>query len=827
MNITRKPRVKKGVALIFALFTIAILFSISTTVVALSLHDSRATRVANYNDAALHAANWGIEAAINYMGQPGLNFIPGTSNVGATSQWVNLASTSFGTGRNLVLTEGDNLALNGQVNVKVSSLSGPQLKKDFGLDYSGKILGEDRWQSNHEGKDSTTFNERHGSDSRLINFRNKDKEEEAYRLKLGNGDNYAEVEVVCTEFRYPNSNQPSQYQLLSVARVFANDGNVADNDRVPLATRVVEARVRESVACDFMHFIQNARSWDVLGMNLGESYSEYDKKVAQGRDIARSAVFLPEGYVEAGRLRIDGYADDDPEENAVKKYLHNYNNNVLDGKLAFFSPDGFKTNKYIFQGDVTTAQYSKNYEYKDRKGGEVKTFAQGNKSTKNLFNGSLRDGVTPLGLPQIDDYFGKVRKTLDKNDGKTPMEFTVASGKSSGKVREASDINAPKSAGTCPDIAQANTYVTRDGKKVKVPSATPTFATVRVEIKGNKVKVLKYNSAITKGMEPGAAIDPDYVQVLQPETNINNIRAGIISVQGGNVEVVNVQEFSKEGKGLTSDYIDSSKTSGNKLLNGALTVVANVDRARDVSLNDVDYYDPKTDRADPAGGSSLYSYKARKYYDANPYDHVPPFSQKQLGMGSSKVKNIWPTPQSSSMEREGNAFLTSDIAYDSSNTGATKLPTLGVVAKNFILLNDKSINSRVKNTPEKKNQLRIDAVLMSMDHSVQFDWSNMAANSTSNYQELIANRGKDEHGRYMGPHRTFKLNGAIVSGFLDTEGDTNGRGYYNQKFSHDENLRYNLPPCFPRWEIGSFAGKGIFGDYMVIAYEDKGAISDL
>ena len=801
MNITRKPRVKKGVALIFALFTIAILFSISTTVVALSLHDSRATRVANYNDAALHAANWGIEAAINYMGQPGLNFRPDKSSAGATSQWVNLVSTSFGSGRNLVLTSGDNLALNNQVNVQVISLSASQLKKDYGLDYSGKVLGEDTWKAAHGGQDPDTFNKRDGSDSRLITFRDANDRSSNYRLLLGKGGNFAEVEVVCTEFRYPSSNQPSQYQLLSVARVFANTGNSSSHgQRVPLATRVVEARVRESVACDFMHFIQNARSWDATGVDLGPGGT------SEGANIARSAVFLPEGYIEAGRLRVDGYADDDPEDNAVKRYLHNYKGTTLDGKLGFFSPDGFKDNHYIFQGDVTTAQSSKNYEYRDSKGGEVKSFAQGGKSTKNLFNGSLRDGVPSLGLPQVKEYFDEVGDTLDRYDGKKKLEFKIAE---KNNVNQASDINATKRKGKCPDIAQANTTVVRDGKNEKVPSATPTFATVRVEIKGDEVKVLKYNSAITEGMEPGAPVDQNYVEVLQPATSIDKIRGGVISVEGGNVEVVNVRNFS--GDGLSSDYIDSSKTTGNGLLNGALTVVANVNEARDKSLNREN------------GGSALYSDAARELYEENPYVNVPPFSQQQLYGTGSDVKSIWPTPANSAIEREGNVILASDIAYDSSNAGTSKLPSLGVVAKNYVLLNDKSINGRVKNTTEKKNQLRIDAVLMSMDHSVQFDWNNMAYNSASNYQELI----KDRDIKKESDCRVFKLNGAIVSGFLDTEGDTNGRGYYVQKFSHDENLRYNLPPCFPRWNIGKFAERGIFGDYMITAYEDKGAISDL
>ena len=145
------------------------------------------------------------------------------------------------------------------------------------------------------------------------------------------------------------------------------------------------------------------------------------------------------------------------------------------------------------------------------------------------------------------------------------------------------------------------------------------------------------------------------------------------------------------------------------------------------------------------------------------------------------------------------------------------------------MLNDKSLNS--KGSKAKQDVLRVDAVLMSMDHSVQFDWNNMAANnaklsggSKTLYEELTSNRSITNNGKNA---RTFQLNGAIVSGFLDVEGDTNGRGYYVQNFKHDENLRYNLPPIFPRWKVGEFAERGVFGDWMITAYEDKGAISDL
>ena len=140
---------------------------------------------------------------------------------------------------------------------------------------------------------------------------------------------------------------------------------------------------------------------------------------------------------------------------------------------------------------------------------------------------------------------------------------------------------------------------------------------------------------------------------------------------------------------------------------------------------------------------------------------------------------------------------------------------MGIVAKNYILLNDKSLNS--KGSKAKRDVLRVDAVLMSMDHSVQFDWNNMAANnaklsggSKTLYEELTSNRNISNSGKNA---RTFQLNGAIVSGFLDVEGDTNGRD--------------NLPPIFPRWKVGEFAERGVFGDWMITAYEDKGAISDL
>ena len=132
-----------------------------------------------------------------------------------------------------------------------------------------------------------------------------------------------------------------------------------------------------------------------------------------------------------------------------------------------------------------------------------------------------------------------------------------------------------------------------------------------------------------------------------------------------------------------------------------------------------------------------------------------------------------------------------------------------MISENFVLLND-------KNPSENRNgydELRLDAVLMSLDHSVQFDWDNMAGNP---YHDKLMERK---------PDRTFTLNGAIVSGFLDVEGDVLGRGYYTQNFTHDKNLRFQLPPHFPRWDRASVGTGGVIWNWVIMNFVDQGTLN--
>ena len=839
MNIKSRTKKQKGVALIFALFTIAVLFSISTTVVALSLHHRQDTQVMSYNDAALQAANWGIEAAINYMGQPGRKFEVRNRFYDSGSQWK--AGLNASTGYESYVLEKVNpqnaTAAGGQIGIRVEEIDSATLR-EFGLNYeSGWEMDRDRWKQ---------------GDSVLIRFAPGSGRLYPPTYPVASGSPpYSVVNVVCTEIR--TRNQPSTYELVSIASVVSGDDpeakmpNIATGEQsdprvteIPqtrvIASRVVSANVRQLMASDFMHFVQNARSWDATGVDLWSN------------TVARNRVFIPEGYRENGRLRVDGYdTDENPEKNALKMELSRLG---YDGSLAFLYKNNFDTKHYSFPGDVTTMRGASSFE-KQQIGGS----AQDIRGETGMFTGQLRDATPSLGLPDVDDYFDTVvaKKMQHGNGNDVKFEFEVGKGGESVKTVRWDQSGTNK---VCPDVAQAKVWrADGNGKWEEVGSATPTFATVRVEICGDQVRVVKYNAAMTTdrmllgtsqsqsdGQETGSLntsnLDSRYVQQLQGWTSIDKVRNGLISVTGGNVEVVNVKNRYESSSGLCENYVDAEKTSGEGFMNGALTIVANVEAERESAVGDL-----QTNKNEQPGNGGIYSTKARQHWEENPYVNIPPFSAKELGTGSSTEKKYWPSPANSAIEREGNVIIGSDLRQVSGGMSGNQ--ALGIVAKNLVYLHDKNADGSNPSTwdPEDAkggvegslNNLLVDAVLMSIDHSVQMDWNNMGGNKY--HDRLIGKRrgadtqdtlaGKDgDHldNRYM---RRFTLNGAIVSGFMDVEGDSTGAGYFDQKFTHDPNLLYNLPPNFPKWDLIDASSRGCFMDFMVMEYKDHGAINNL
>jgi len=135
---------------------------------------------------------------------------------------------------------------------------------------------------------------------------------------------------------------------------------------------------------------------------------------------------------------------------------------------------------------------------------------------------------------------------------------------------------------------------------------------------------------------------------------------------------------------------------------------------------------------------------------------------------ATQGKWIYPSPPSV-VEREGNLTVRGDVNYSQGQANVA-----GFISRNYVYLNDFS----------GKNNLNVNGVLMSFEHSLQYDWDNFSRNPKG-----AATR-----------NGTFNFRGSIISKFADVEGDLNGRGYLTQNMTFDENLREVQPPYFPRWK---------------------------
>ncbi len=679
MSWGRNRTKRRGVALVFALFTISLLVTMSATVVALAIRHGRTSHSHGYAEAALHAANWGVEATLNYMGvsqrQPG-----GEQHWKAVDRDKNGYAISF----RLAETEGSNCRLALRLDRRTTPVTVYARVKAAAQPVAGN--------------------------SRLVQFCSSSSWDDSKEHELLiDGQTKARVQVLVTE--YLVTGQPSHYQLVSTARVLNPSNQV-------VATRVVEARVREQTALDFMHFIQNARAWDVNGVDPG---------TATTNDI----VGLPEGYRENGRMRVDGGGSVDQTAGSVK----------------FYGRGDSESTRWSFTGDVTMG---------DGRDSILFTHDQADKNLNTIFTGGLKTDQKPLGLPHHEGYVEYAQSLAQgrfnieiKGD---PSTAFAASTNPSGKV---------------PDVVK------------KENDARPSFARIVVTLNGTDVKIEKVN--------PGA---PGCVDPVIYEGSAAKIPNGIVSVQGGNVEV----QSARDNAGQPIPF------------KGNLTIVASDNPGR---------AQPTTGtRAYGKNNGTIYSDAARDFYTKNPH-RVPPYAESEIHPGSgSPNKYLWPSPPAK-YEREGNVMVTSDIQQGKS----AKPPALGLIAQNFVLLNDKAPGPNQTGL----ESLQVEAVLMSLDHSVQFDWDNVAGSPKDVHDKLMVKRPPAS--TPIDKQRTFKLKGAIVSGFLDVEGDCVGRGYFNQQFTHDPNLRFQLPPSFPRWDRVTSDATGVVWNWVIMNYVDKGTLN--
>jgi len=713
MSWGRNRKSRRGVALVFALFTISLLVTMSATVVALAIRHGRTSHSHGHAEAALHAANWGVEAALNYMGVSQRQG-EGIPHWTVSSKFRSPSAGDYNLTYRLAETKDSQCPL----ALTLTRAGTPQTVYARVKPAKQPINGNTRLIQFSSGRIWNDLTE--------------------HELLI-DGQTKARVQVLVTEYQVPG--QPSHFGLVSTARVLDRSNNV-------VATRVVEARVREQTALDFMHFIQNARAWDVNG-------------VEPNRANTKDIVGLPEGYREDGRMRVDGGNVGD-----------------FDGSIKFFGRGLTDKTRWKFTGEVSIRKSANPNERDRTKQGLTFTDDGADSNPNTIFLGGLKAQQDPLGLPQDENYVGYARSLAQgkfnidiKGD---PSSAYAAVQNPSGKV--------PDVYGKPLDLGE----ITDENERAKA-DARPSFAKIVVTLNGSKVTIDKVN--------PGAPT-PGPEQIYSGSAD--GIPNGIISVQGGNVEV----KSALDNKGDPVPFT------------GKLTIVSSDNPDREQPATGTKSY--------PYPHTTIYSDLARKYYEEKPH-LVPPYRESDLVSGGSSKKYLWPTPHQT-YEREGNLMVTSDIVHG--KRGDNKPAALGLIAQNFVLLNDK--NSGGKNNGLER--LEVEAVLMSLDHSVQFDWENMARSdkletSGSLKGQMTLLKPRPPASTPIDNQRVFRLNGAIVSSYLDVEGDNVGRGYFNQQFTHDPNLRFQLPPYFPRWDRSGTSATGVVWNWVIMNYVDKGTLN--
>ena len=781
MKVKVRNKKRRGVALVFAMFTVALLMSLSTTVVGLSIRHARSGLEVDFAGQALAACNWGVEAILNYISDDdawNVNYYYGSKEV----------SNPYKDTRTLCTTKDDGSKLSA---IKALGRS----------DVVPTVVSLDKTKRNDYGLADTTTN------GFLVRF-STPTGPLVFFPSSGNGphstmddnESFAINEVAIGEDRSTVVGGVGVMHIISYTRVYKGDvftdvtskvnaayaSGAVGPDAYPteglLATRVTETWARPSSVQDYLHIIQNGRSWRAQGINLDGANGLFEQ-YQSGNDQALKNGLLncgfPEGYEENGRLRIDGGTRMKDARGGV----------VIDGSAQFFNYN--KSSNYASFASELTQQRSKD------------TIAYANSSGHDylgsVLGGGINDSCDSIGLPQSGE-----NANYDKNGNKIYKAYEDRKTYQSFAKETAKDTTGQKGTTKCAyDIGGKVGKVNSDASKVYVnsyPKTTsgansvpdvfartdgddvrPSFAKIVVTLgEGDKVTITKVNEAV-----PASNSHRSAVLYSGKASKINN---GIISVTGGNVEV----QSETNSKGEPAKF------------SGQLTVVADVEATREDSLN---YYNDDKG-ASIKSASSIYSDAAREYYDNHP-DQSPPYKVSTVRKDSQRTINdkcltaandaayIWPTPTSEATEREGNVYVTSDIACKNDTTGVRGC--VGIVAKNYVSLNDKTLSkknpggSTASSSGVGKETLSIEAMLYSFDKSVQFDWTNDAGNTAAQFQRLKTH-AKD---------RLFKLTGSVVSSELDIEGSEEGVGYIQQEERSNVGID-NAPPFTPAYsgEIG-------------------------
>ncbi|MFN8607727.1 MAG: hypothetical protein U0931_09355 [Vulcanimicrobiota bacterium] len=754
-------RRRKGVALILALLTTVILVTLSLAFVSLSLSEARTSRSYGYEETSIQAASFGLEYALTYMGR-GTKPAPNPYTTWEWSAWPNPSgnpATAFGFYNRLkVQTDpvkvGQEIpAGGGSIDVTVHSIVEDPTLEAF---VPANLSNQDKIQLRN--------------DLRRIRLVDQDRHP---RLIALNSELGFTCDIVVEPILFSRGQGRHDYRLTSTARVY-NIGTT--NVYAPVATRVVEARIKES-SFDYSHFIANGRTWNVNGYTPGTSPNNNS-----GTDLA-DYVVIPKDYVEQGPMRVDGQNKNQAPAGSTLRHVYEQAGNLKFMPNAAEAGPKFSYRLTINQpanvypDDVTDA-------------------------TMTGFNAGFVPGSATIGIPDFrQDDMKLAAKYVVKDTDQSGL-ITIANSQIPGAL--GSTVAPPKSSDpTNPFYDGFDTQVLSNGQTVQVPRPVdfrPRFPNVEVTLSKDVITV-QTRSTLDNSVSDVRTIRQDQLQ------------SGLLYVQGGNVVV---------------------KTDPDQKFQGKLSIVAAEDPARES-------FTPSA--------STIYSNAARAYYDyqKNRWDQyvhthnvlppdpgsyaTPPYTVAQLraaqnaglipansleaGMPTNQI--LWPAPPVENdatgkparytVEREGNVVIADDVRYNQKAGNQ-----LGLFAQNFVLLNDNTPRDPITG----KEDLTIDAVLVSKERTVSFDWDNTGRQNPETWKQLASPRAAGD------PQRTVNINGSVIGEYIDVEGDQIGRGYKNQTFKYDLSLRNANPPFMPRPDLATLTGGYRF---MILHYLDRGSLS--
>lgn len=754
---------KRGIAIIATLFTIAIVLVLGTSFTILTFKESRSARSDKNAAIAKQLSKAGTELMLNYMS--------------VVDNWAS-EKTEEGTTRI------------GSAVLKDYPTSSPNvLKQGDMLDETFNFSIARNWDA---GKSAYVY------DVMITPDRPIDSEG-VYTGRI-------RIEIIQAVFK---SGQPPQFIVTSTGSLM----KAATNEIA--ANRVVQVRFREKTALDNLLFVQNMRAWDMVGNGVTPP---------NANDGTNDAVGISSNYTANGPITIDGGSDYAGETAGNINFFETENVNFY-GQTSINGSDNLypsgttqETIDNMFQGGISTGQASFGLPQKE---GYMSADVDGNGSISASEKGravQLSQDKTGTNA-ESQGYVGAYFRCGD-NSGLSTSSGTIGHSAASDPEQWMGEYGLPDTTANRNLIASdIPADIEFDGEML---NSKPGFARYTVEFKANGTVSVTKTTAYT-----GVST------TLISNVKINRFKHGMLYFEGGNVEVKNAEYnggvngqltivnsedpyreavryevHTSDGQTLTQ-YATEEKNQqaypsnpdmwipgkiglqGNTEINGVKQIYTN-------SSVYVSYDDSRIPlRMDPVTGELT-----------GEFDRVPPYyvGGKWVWPGESSVNNTVsniPTTDGNTigvyndLEREGNVTLGANLTYTSAGNNA-----LGIIAKNYILINDDNVSA---SNPD----LTVNAVLMSFDHSLQFDDVNLS--------------GKDTWVSQPGMNGNFNFTGSSISAFADVESKIDGTGYTTQSLMYDQNLKNTLPPNFPRWDVTQL-DPNVVMEFVILSYQDKGAI---